>query len=261
MFRRRSKIEKAKQAVAGRLPSTGEMREQVRDQVAGMTDDLSDALETAREAISNAMATTGRRGAEVGAEVGRKSVAVSKEASRKSVEASKHATRRARGAALDAVERNLPEPDEVAEMTRRVAGKFFPERAKQYRKTARKRRRRMVMGGMGMAGLGVAIGWLTAPKRGDETREALKARASAAGDRVAEMRSTTPSQAPTGTQPSAGTATGDDRGSAQAGGTTSTGNSASGATAPAQTQPGKQAGQEAEVTPIHQADGTAGRRR
>ena len=259
MFRRRSKIEKAKQAVAGRLPSTDEMREQVRDQVAGVTDDLRDALEIAREAISKAMATTGRRGAEVGAEVGRKSVAVGKEASRKGVEAGKHASRRARGAALDTVERSLPEPDEAAEMARRVADKFFPERAKQYRKTARKRRRRMVMRGMGIAGLGVAIGWLTAPKRGDETREALKARANAAGDRVAEMRSTTGSQGPTPAQPSAGTATGNDRGPAQAGGTTSTGDSASGATAPA--QPGKQPEQEADVTPIHQADGTAGKRR
>jgi gas vesicle protein len=256
MFRRRSKIEKAKQAVAGRLPTTGEMREQIRDQVAGMTDDLSDALETAREAITKAMATTSRRGAEVGAEVGRKSVAASKEASRKSVEAGKHATRRARGAALDAVERSLPEPDEAADMTRRVAGKFFPERAKQYRKTARKRRRRMVMGGMGLAGLGVAVGWLTAPKRGDETREALKARANAAGDRVAEMRSTTGSQAPAGTQPSPGMGTGNDRASTQAAGT-SAGTSA----ANAATQPDKPAGQDADVTPIHQADGTAGRRR
>jgi hypothetical protein len=261
MFRRRSKVEKAKQAVAGRLPITGEMRDQVRDQVAGMTDDLSDALENAREAISKAMATTSRRGAEVGAEASRKGVAVSKEAGRKGVEAGKQATRRARGAALDAVERRLPEPDELADMTRRAADKLFPERAKQHRKTARKRRRRMVMGGLGFAGLGMAVGWLTAPKRGGETREALKARANAAGDRISEMRSTTGSQGPTPTPASSGMGTGSDLGSPQAGGTTATGTSASGATAATQAQPSKPADQEADVTPIHQADGTGGRRR
>lgn len=255
MFRRRSKIEKAKQGVAG------EIRDQVREQVAGMTDDLSDALETAREAISKAMATTGRRGAEVGAEASRKGVALTKEASRKGAEAGKQATRRAREAALEAVERRLPEPDEVADMTRRAADRFFPERAKRYRKTTRKRRRRMVMGSIGLTGLGMAVGWLTAPKRGDETREALKARANAASDRVAEMRSTTGGQGPTDTPASSGTGTGSDRGSPQAGGATAPGSSASGASTATQPQPSKPAGQEADVTPIHQADGTGGRRR
>ena len=260
MFRRRSKIEKAKRAVAGRLSNSGEIRDQVREQVAGMTDDLSDALETAREAISKAMATTSRRGAEVGAEASRKGVALSKEAGRKGAAAGKQATRRAREAAMEAVERRLPEPDEVADLTRRAADKFFPERAKHYRKTARKRRRRMVMGGVGLTGLGMAVGWLTAPKRGDETREALKARANAASDRVAEMRSTTGGQGPTGAPASSGTGTGSDLGS-QAGGTTATGTSASGASTATQAQPSKPPGQEADVTPIHHADGTAGRRR
>jgi hypothetical protein len=267
MFRRRSKIEKAKQAAAGRLPKTGEMRDQVRDQVAGVTDDLSDALENAREAISKAMASTGRRGAEAGVEAGRKSVAASKEAGRKSVKVSKQASRRARNAALDAVERRLPEPDEVADMTRRATDKLFPERAKQHRKASRKRRRRLVFGGAGLAGLGMAIGWLTAPKRGGEARQALKARANAASDRVAEMRSTAGSERPTGSSASPGSGSGmgtSDLGAGQTGGATGTaaagGTSASGSTA-TQAQPGKSAEQDADVTPIHQADGTASRRR
>jgi hypothetical protein len=270
MFRRRSKIEKAKQAVAGRLPNTGEMRDQVRDQVVGMTDDLSDALENAREAISKVMASTSRRSAEVGAEASRRGVAAGKVAGRKSVEAGKQATRRARGAALDAVERRLPEPDEVADMTRRATDKLFPERAQQYRKAGRKRRRRLAMGGVGLAGLGMAIGWLTAPKKGGEAREALKARANAAADRVAEMRSTSGTQRPTGTAASSGMGTASDLGSAQTGGPTGTatgtgtsasGTSASGASTATQAQPPKSEEQEADVTPIHQADGTAGRRR
>src|ERR671931_443130 len=53
MFRRRSKIDKAKRAVAGRLPTT----EEVRGQVAEVTDELSDALEAAREAITKAMSS------------------------------------------------------------------------------------------------------------------------------------------------------------------------------------------------------------
>jgi len=67
MFRRRSKIGKAKRAVAGRLPTS----EEVRDQVAGVTDELSDALETAKEAIAKAMSSAGRRTSEATAEATR----------------------------------------------------------------------------------------------------------------------------------------------------------------------------------------------
>ena len=249
MFRRRSRIRQTKRAVAGRLPSTDE----VRDQVAGVTDELGDALDVARDAIAKAMSSAGRRGTEAGAEATRKGAVLGKEASR-----------RARDAALDAVGRRLPEPEQVAEMTRRATDKMFPERAKQHRKTARKRRRRMLYGGAGAAGLGMLIGWLTAPKKGDEARQALKERASAASDKVAEMRASAGSQGPTGASTS-GTDAGGELGTGTTGsmasgtGTGGPGSRGAEAGSGAQSQPAQQS---ADVTPIHQGDGaTTSKRR
>jgi hypothetical protein len=248
MFRRRSKIGKAKRAVAGRLPST----EEVRGQVAGVTDDLSDALETAKDAIAKAISSAGRRTSEATAEATRKATVIGKEAGRKGAKASKETSRQARDAALEAVGRRLPDPDQVADMTRRATDKMFPERAKQNRKTTRKRRRRMMAAGAGVAGLGMLMGWLTAPKRGDEARQALKERASAASDKVAEMRATTGPQRPASTSPS--TATDSGLGSGSMG---SAGSSGAGAADGVQGQ----TSQGADVTPIHPGDATSSKRR
>lgn len=247
MFRRRSRTHQAKQAVAGRLPSTDE----VRDQVAEVTDELGEALEVAKDAIAKAMTSAGRRGTEAGAEATRKTATLGKEASRKGVEAGKRASRRARGATLDAVGRRLPEPEQVAEMARRATEKVFPERAKQHRKAVRKRRRRLLYGGAGLAGLGMLTGWLTAPKKGNETRQALKERANAASDRVAEMRASAASQRAAG--PSA-TSDMEAGGGTMAGSGTAPGmpaSSGSGAGSGAQGQQG------ADVTPLHQGDGAS----
>lgn len=255
MFRRRSRIRQTKRAVAGRLPSTDE----VRDQVAGVTDELGDALDAAKDAITKAMSSAGRRGTEAGAEATRKGAVLGKEASRKGMRAGKQASRRARGAALDAVGRRLPEPEQVAEMTRRATDKMFPERAKQHRKIARKRRRRLLYGGAGLAGLGMLIGWLTAPKKGDEARQALKERASAASDKVAEMRASAGPQGPTGT-PTSGMDAGGELGTGTTGsmtsgtGTGSPGSRGDEAGSGAQSQPAQQS---ADVTPIHQGDGAS----
>ena len=246
MFRRRSKIDKAKRAVAGRLPTT----EEVRGQVAEVTDELSDALEAAREAITKAMSSASRRTSEASAEATRRATALSKEASRKSVKASKKASRQARDAALEAVARRMPDPDQVADMTRRATDKMFPERARQYRKVARNRRRRMMAAGAGVASLGMLIGWLTAPKKGQEARQALKERANAASDKVAEMRASAGPQGPTGTS----TATGTESGLGSASMTGSRG-------ADTAAGPQGQTSQGADVTPIHPGDATGSKRR
>jgi hypothetical protein len=250
MFRRRSKIEKAKRSVAGRLPSTDE----VRGQVADVTDELSDALETAREAITKAMSSAGRRTGEASAEATRKATVLGKEAGRKGVKASKQASRQARDAALDAVGRRLPDPDQVANMTRRATDKMFPERAKQNRKAARKRRRRMVAAGAGVAGVGMLIGWLTAPKKGDEARQALKERANAASDKVAEMRASAGPQGPTSTS----TTPGADSGLGAGGMAGTAGSRGPDTAAGAQGQASQQG---ADVTPIHPGDTTSSKRR
>jgi gas vesicle protein len=250
MLRRRMRKNQARRAIANRLPST----EEVRDQVAEVTDELGEALEVAKDAIAKAMTSAGRRGTEAGAEATRKT---GKEAGRKGMVAGKRASRRARGATLDAVGRRLPEPELVAELTRRATEKVFPERAKHYRKTVRKRRRRLMYGGAGLAAIGMLIGWLTAPKKGDETRQVLKERANAASDKVAELRATAGPQRPADTSTTSGMVADSGVGSgSMAGSGTGAGMPATGADTGAQDQQG------AEVTPIHQADdATATKRR
>jgi hypothetical protein len=246
MFRRRSKIDKAKRAVAGRLPTT----EEVRDQVTEVTDELSDALEAAREAITKAMSSASRRTGEASAEATRRATVLGKEASRKSVKASKKASRQARDAAFEAVGRRIPDPDQVADMTRRATEKLFPEQARQNRKATQKRRRRVMAAGAGVAGLGMLIGWLTAPKKGQEARQALKERANAASDKVAEMRASAGPQGPTGTSTATGTESG--LGSASMAGSRGADTAAGGQ---------GQTSQGADVTPIHPGDATGSKRR
>jgi hypothetical protein len=234
MLWRRSRTKRAKRAATSRLPSS----EEVRGQVADLTDDLGEALETARDAITRAMTSAGRRGAEAGSAATRQAAEAGQEVGRKATaagaEAGKKARRRAREAAREAVER-LPEPEQVAEMTRRATEKLFPERAKQFRKTQRKRTRRRLYAGAGVAGLGMLIGWLTAPKKGDEVRQTLKERASAASDKVAEMRSASGGAGAGGAEPGVGLA------------------GSSGTQEPQRA--------DADVTPIHQGDGATASKR
>jgi hypothetical protein len=167
MFFRRSRAEGARDTVA-------------EQQGADRTDDLATALEAAREAIAKASAAAGRKGTELG-----------KEAAVKGRQARRRGARAAREVAGA-----LQEPEQVAELTRRAADKLFPERARQRREAGRKRRRRLLFGGAGLLGAGIVAGWLTAPKRGADTRQALKeqaARASEMGwERVAETSETIP---------------------------------------------------------------------
>jgi hypothetical protein len=248
MLRRRSRTNQAKRAVGSRLPSTDE----VRDQVTGVTDELAEALETAKDAIAKAMSQAGRRGSEAGAEATRKTAILGKEASRRGMAAGRRAGRRARGATLDAMGRRLPDPEQVAELTRRATEKVFPERAKALRKTSRKRRRRLMYGGAGLAVVGMLVGWLTAPKKGNEARQAVKERATAASDKVAEMRASTGAQRQAAPSTTPGMVADSGVGSGtMAGSGTGAATSGSGAST------GEQEQQSADVTPIHQADGAS----
>jgi len=180
MFFRRSRTKRARDALAGR--------------VADRTDDLATALEAAREAIARASTAAGRKGAELG-----KEAAVKGRRARR-----RRATRTAVGT------------DQVTDLTRRTADKLFPERARQRREAGRRRRRRRLVGVAGLLGLGVVAGWLTAPRRGADTRQALKDQAAKASEKGWERVAEPPEAA--GPTPLAG-------------------------------------GQGAEVTPIHQGDG------
>jgi gas vesicle protein len=166
-------------------------RDEVQKQVTELTDDLVAALETAREAIAKASSVAARRGAELGKQAGRRGARLGKQAGRRGAKASRQGARAARGMAGQAAER-LPEPEQVADLTRRATDKLFPERARQRERAKRRRRVGILTGAGGLLGLGVLAGWLTAPKRGAETRQALKDQAAKASEkgweRTAEQR-------------------------------------------------------------------------
>jgi hypothetical protein len=163
-----------------RRSRAGREGDAVAEQAADRNDDLAAALEAAREAIARASAAAGRKGTELG-----KGAAVK----------GRQARRRGARAARE-VAGALQEPEQVAELTRRAADKLFPERARQRREAGRRRRRRLLFGGAGLLGAGIVAGWLTAPRRGADTRQALKEQAAKASEkgweRVAETSETTP---------------------------------------------------------------------
>ena len=168
-------------------------RDEVQKQVTELTDDLVAALETAREAIAKASSVAARRGAELGKQAGRRGARLGKQAGRRGAKlsrqagrggakASRRGARAARDMAGQAADR-LPEPEQVADLTRRAADKLFPERARQRERTRRRRRVGFLTGAGGLLGLGLLAGWLTAPKRGAETRQALKDQAARASEK------------------------------------------------------------------------------
>jgi hypothetical protein len=191
LFFRRSRTKRAKDA-----PTR---------QVADRTDDLATALDAAREAISKASTAASRKGTELGKEAAVRG---------------RRARRRGAEAARQAADGTDQVADQVADLTRRTADKLFPERARQRREAGRKRRRRRLLGGAGLLGAGVVAGWLTAPRRGADTRQALKEQAAKASEKGWERVAEPPEAA---------------------GPTTAAGE------------------QGAEVTPIHQGDGGPGR--
>jgi hypothetical protein len=178
MFSRKSKLKRRAQAVADKA-ADGSVREQL--------DELGAALEDAREAIARASATAGRRVADATAEAARQAAGATRERARQASESTRRAGRRQAKAARVAAER-LGE----AELTKKAADKLFRERARARRKEKRRQRRRTVYRGAGIAGLGVLVGWLTAPRRGREARQAIKQQAAKASEKgwekVAEGR-------------------------------------------------------------------------
>jgi gas vesicle protein len=195
MFSRKSKVKQRARA-ADKADSGG--REQV--------DELAEALDDARDAIARASASTGRKVANVTAETARQAAGATKEAARTAAEAgaagarqaaksTRQASRRQAKAARAAAERL---DAEISGLSKKAADKLFRERARQRRKERRKHRRRLVYRGAGVAGLGVLVGWLTAPKRGQEAREALRRQAAKASEKgwekVSDSRETGPVQ-------------------------------------------------------------------
>jgi len=195
MFSRKSKVKQ--RARAADKADSG-----VREQV----DELAEALDDARDAIARASASTGRKVANVTAETARQAAGATKEAARTAAEAgaagarqaaksTRQASRRQAKAARAAAERL---DAEISGLSKKAADKLFRERARQRRKERRKHRRRLVYRGAGVAGLGVLVGWLTAPKRGQEAREALRRQAAKASEKgwekVSDSRETGPVQ-------------------------------------------------------------------
>jgi hypothetical protein len=175
MFSRKSKLKRRAQAVADKAAEGGGVREQL--------DELGAALEDAREAIARASASAGRKVADVTAEAAKQAA----EAARQASGTTRRASRRQANAARAAAER-LGE----SELPKKAADRLFRDRAKARRKERRRQQRRTVYRGAGIAGLGVLVGWLTAPRRGQEARQALKQQAAKASEKgwekVAEGR-------------------------------------------------------------------------
>ena len=176
MFSRKSKLKRRAQAIADKAADGG-----VREQL----DELGDALEDARDAIARASASAGRKVAGVTAETARQAAEATREAAeatrgaaRQAAESTRRASGRKAKAARAAAER-LGESD-LGDLSKKAADRLFRERAKARRKDRRKHQRRMVYRGAGVAGVGVLVGWLTAPKRGREARQALKQQAAKA---------------------------------------------------------------------------------
>lgn len=183
MFLRKSKSRSGKLG----LPKPGD----VRDQVAGVTDDLTDALEAARDAIARALRSSSRRGATAGRKAGRRGWRAARQ-----------------------VTELMPEPEAIAEATRRATDKLLPARAKQRRKEQRKRRRRLIVGGVGLASLLGTAGMLVANrlrKRGEAARSQYQAEPAPGAD---TGNGRPASATASGVQQSGGTAAGAESGAA-----------------------------------------------
>jgi hypothetical protein len=199
MFSRKSKVKQRSRAVD---KADAGIREQV--------DELAEALDDARDAIARASASTRRKVADVTAETAKQAAGATKQAARSAAEAAREATaasaRQAAESTRRASRRQAKAPRAAAErldseltgLSRKAADRLFRERAKQRRKERRKQRRRLVYRGAGVAGLGVLVGWLTAPRRGQEARDALRRQAAKASEKgwekVSEGRENGPAQ-------------------------------------------------------------------
>lgn len=206
MFSRRSRVKRRSRAAADRADAS------VREQV----DELAQALDDAREAIARASASTRRAVADATAETARQAAGATKatkeaaraaaETAREAAEASAASARQAATSTRQASRRQAKAARataarldaEISGLSKKAADRLFRERAKQRRKQRRRQRRRLVYRGAGVAGLGVLVGWLTAPRRGQEARDALRRQAAKASEKgwekVSEGRETDPAQ-------------------------------------------------------------------
>jgi hypothetical protein len=141
----------------------GTIEQRLRDlEVERRAEALAESLATARERVQDLSVELGRRAWGAGR----------RQATRRSAEAARLALEQARAAA-----EHLPDRAEVAELTRRAGDRLFRERAAARRRAERRRRLRLVAVGAGLAGIGLAIGWLTAPRRGPAAGQVGRLRA------------------------------------------------------------------------------------
>jgi hypothetical protein len=145
-------------------------RRTARDQARERARDIGESIEQRlrgldvperAEALADALATARERVQEVSVDLGQRATRGRRQASRRSAEAARIALEQARAAA-----EHLPDREEVADLVGRAGERLFRERVAARRKAERRRRAKLVGLGAGLAGLGLAIGWLTAPRRG-----------------------------------------------------------------------------------------------
>ena len=145
------------------------------------------------EALERALGTARDRIQELSAQLGKRASRRGRQARHASAEAARTAVEQARAAS-----ELLPPWDELVERTRRAGDQLFRERAKARRKAQRKRRRGLAYRLAGVAGVGLAIGWLTAPRRGPaaEQVERMRGQGPAGGPLDARSDAAPPAEVP-----------------------------------------------------------------
>jgi hypothetical protein len=155
--------------------------ETIKHEVERRGEDFGRRAEAMVDALGNAV----DRLQELSVASGRRASRRGRLASRRSAEAAREALEQARHAV-----RQVPDWDQMADMARRTGDRLMPERAAQRRKAERRRRMKVVAGGLGLAGLGATVlAVLGANRRGAAMRE--RDRLDAEGDWSAARRSTT----------------------------------------------------------------------
>ena len=163
-------------------------REQFREQFREFGESIEQRLRgldvpERAEALADALATARERVQEVSFDLGRRATRGRRQASRRSAEAARIALEQARAAA-----ELLPDRDEVADLVSRAGERLFRERIAARRKAERRRRAKLAALGAGLAGLGLALGWLTAPRRGPAADQVERLRAGGEPQTPLDMR-------------------------------------------------------------------------
>jgi hypothetical protein len=143
-------------------------------------------VEERAEALAESLATARERIQDLSVDLGQRATRGRRQATKRSAEAARIALEQARAAA-----EHLPDREDVAELTRRAGERLFRERAAARRKAERRRMGKLAALGAALAGVGLAIGWLTAPRRGPAADQVDKLRGSGEPLAPVDMRAET----------------------------------------------------------------------